>query len=572
MAYFAIEDFKSGLDVRRSPYTSVAGTLQKLVNAHITRGGDIERRKAFVDQGALASTFGLASDIGGKVVFGSDLTPGGVLPTGVRYQRLVAPTGANMTRIAAAKQYGGKLYVVADYDDGTQWHFYDGELVNDWGGGVVTANMTTVDDIATHLAGLIDDDPDFTATATGATIEVVGLDGVDYDVGTTVENVSGGTDDQALSVAFIDEAIAEVPATQAIGEFAILSGSVDPANTIDAVDVDTGSGTTNLLSSPVAFVTSPEYTAAAVAAAINTGTGTHGYDAEAKYGKVFVYAPGVDGDDANGRVLQVKATGNVILYNGSFTITAGSNNPGANAVSSVKANGLEILGSSVDWATSNAATAAAVAAQICAYASSPKFNAYAEGAIVFVSPETVRSDDPTTITLAATSIGDVEFGPGGTPQVIDQYPDYNDAVGCVSIGSYLPNGGLAGNVMVGETLQLADPETLEPREGVVSRSDRSIQSCWRIVTAGGATLICSDTAPIPVRAGGYRFPQQLMGHEVAVLRDGVAGWELVVDIVGMGKRYVQNITVENANFWAGERAGVYILHHNRKATDFGVGL
>ena len=572
MAYFAVEDFKAGLDVRRSPFTSVAGTLQHLSNAHITRGGDIERRKAFIDKGDLASgnTFDLAADTDGKVVFGSAAAPEGELPAGVRYQRLQSPTGAAMSGIQVACRYGGKLYVVANYADGSQWHFYDGTLVSDWGAGVVTAAMHTTKDIAAHLAGLVDADSDFTATRIGSSIEIVGPFGVDYAVDTQTENVAGGVDDQALSVALIDQAIVEVVAVQAVGEFAILSGSAGAPNYIDKVRVDTAGVYTNLLPAPVSFTTSPEYTAAAVADAINGSTGVHGYDAAAQYGKVFIYAPAADGAAANGRVLEVTAKGNIVLYNGSLTIASGTASAGVNTVSSVKANGLEILGAAVNWGTSNAATAAAVAAQICAYASVPKYNARAEGAVVFVSPATVRSDDATTITLAATSTGDVEFGPGGTPQVIGQYTDYDTRrPACVAVDSFLPTGGVAGDVAVGDTMELADPSTLQGNTGVVSHSARSMQKCYRIVTTGGASLVCSDTAPIPVRAGGYRFPMQLIGHSVAVRRGKVVAWEVVSDVAGVGMRDVQEITVGDANFWAGEKDGVYLLHHNLKATEFG---
>ena len=44
MAYVLIEDFRGGLDARRSDVTATPGTLITLKNAHITRGGEIEKR------------------------------------------------------------------------------------------------------------------------------------------------------------------------------------------------------------------------------------------------------------------------------------------------------------------------------------------------------------------------------------------------------------------------------------------------------------------------------------------------------------------------------------------------
>lgn len=70
--YLLIENFNSGLDSRRMALTSRPGTLQQLENAHITRGGEIEKRKAFDAIAYLPTgTFGLHSANGALWVFGS---------------------------------------------------------------------------------------------------------------------------------------------------------------------------------------------------------------------------------------------------------------------------------------------------------------------------------------------------------------------------------------------------------------------------------------------------------------------------------------------------------------------
>lgn len=48
MPYFTITDFAAGLDLRRSSLTAPAGTLRSLRNAHVSPGGEIEKRYAFV--------------------------------------------------------------------------------------------------------------------------------------------------------------------------------------------------------------------------------------------------------------------------------------------------------------------------------------------------------------------------------------------------------------------------------------------------------------------------------------------------------------------------------------------
>lgn len=47
MPYLVVQDFKLGLDARKNIITSPPGALIKCANAHITRGGEIEKRKAF---------------------------------------------------------------------------------------------------------------------------------------------------------------------------------------------------------------------------------------------------------------------------------------------------------------------------------------------------------------------------------------------------------------------------------------------------------------------------------------------------------------------------------------------
>lgn len=48
MQFYSINDFAAGLDLRRASLTAPAGTLRKLKNLHVTPGGEIEKRYAFV--------------------------------------------------------------------------------------------------------------------------------------------------------------------------------------------------------------------------------------------------------------------------------------------------------------------------------------------------------------------------------------------------------------------------------------------------------------------------------------------------------------------------------------------
>ena len=102
MAYLLVEDFKFGMDRRRKRVAGTPGTLWIGKNVHVTRGGDIERRKKFVPEYHVAGTFGCATLRSQLYVFGSaDLAAS--MPIGVQYHRLVAPSSPVMLGVLAVK-------------------------------------------------------------------------------------------------------------------------------------------------------------------------------------------------------------------------------------------------------------------------------------------------------------------------------------------------------------------------------------------------------------------------------------------------------------------------------------
>ena len=135
MPYIVIEDFRQGLDTRKDRAASPPGSLQKLTNGHITRGGEIEKRKAWVAKYALPAgkTFGFAGANGVLYCFGSVAPPG--VPAGVTYQRLVHPAASAMTGIADIEFYNGLPFVSATYANGDTLSFYNGTRVTDFDAG-----------------------------------------------------------------------------------------------------------------------------------------------------------------------------------------------------------------------------------------------------------------------------------------------------------------------------------------------------------------------------------------------------------------------------------------------------
>jgi hypothetical protein len=417
VAYFAIEDFKGGVDTRRSRFTSVAGTLRKAVNGHITRGGDIERRKEFTAKGSIPpETFGLGADIDGIVVFGST-APGeltGSLPAGVRYQQLAAPGNPEMVSLDAYEMFGGYSYVAATFADGNQWHFFNGDVVYDWNAGVVMPYMGSMNGVAAAIAELINARGVHQAVAVGNVITITGPVGVDYSISGAFDNDSGLVGDQEFVISITRDAQASSKEVRAVGSFPILTGSVSPGvNKVSSVKV----GGVELLAAPVDYAVSPQQTAADVAAAINTGGG--GYTAYSQSSVVFIRAASGTGSSLNEVVVEATSAGDVLMFEGGFTVIGA----GGGSFDMVDAAGVPIMSGPVAWAGSNAATAEAIAADIRAFPSVPKYLARAVGETVHVSPARIASDLGAIITIQVNVSGNASSG-GGSPPPVYNDPNY----------------------------------------------------------------------------------------------------------------------------------------------------
>lgn len=141
MPYVLIEAFSAGLDTRRMAECAVPGSLRKCTNAHISRGGEIEKRRALTSRYTLpVGTFGVGVAAGALYTFGSGTDPG--VPVGVIYQRLQHPSGQAMTRLIKAETFNGLLYCIAEYANGDIYHFYNGTRVTDWFDGRAKATFT----------------------------------------------------------------------------------------------------------------------------------------------------------------------------------------------------------------------------------------------------------------------------------------------------------------------------------------------------------------------------------------------------------------------------------------------
>lgn len=176
MAYFLISDFQSGLDTRKTAFSAPAGSLRKCENAHITRGGEVEKRRAFTTYASLPPEGTAGLHIAGDQLytFGAGPVPAGV-PSSVKYQQL-APENTNigitLRRILAASNFNGKVYVVAEFSNGAIDHYYDGERLVQW--DAVSDEVSGNDALARVLADRLRTDFGLIAVPDGTVITVTG--------------------------------------------------------------------------------------------------------------------------------------------------------------------------------------------------------------------------------------------------------------------------------------------------------------------------------------------------------------------------------------------------------------
>ncbi len=336
MPYIVIEDFKAGMDRRKKRVSGKPGQLWEGKNGHINRGGDYERRKKFVAKYNLpaAATKGLAAINGQIYVFGATTTPVGI-PSGVNYQRLQHPSSGSavIENILSVTAFSGKLYVVAEFDDGNIYHYYDGARVTSWDS--VASSVASNNAVASALAAKIDSAAAYSATSLSNVITITAASaGTPFTI--SQSTVNGGTNpDQTITLAQTQaniSAVAEVRASSA------------------------------------------------------------------------------------------------------FNVTGGTSNPGTNKVTSITVDGVEVLSTAVDWATSNSATAAAIAAQINSYSSSPEYSALSDGAGVTIRAAVGTGAGPNGFNVVVSTAGDVTTSTpttmgGGVTAVSAQAQIYTATIG-----------------------------------------------------------------------------------------------------------------------------------------------
>jgi hypothetical protein len=318
VSYLHIEDFKSGLDTRKSQYTAPPGSLRLLKNGHITRGGEIEKRKSLVSFATLPAglTFGLHAVQNALFTFGSVEAPLG-MPGTITYQRLQhADFATALSRLLDSDNFNGKIYAITEYVDGAVYHFYNGARVTDW--DTISNSIASNNAVAQALRDKIAASTSFTAGIAGAVVTItapVAGTGFTY----SSEAVNGGVvNDQTLVANQTQANVAAIAEVLAVGSFRITGGTSSPGvNRVLTVTVDG----INILGAAVDWATSNSVTATNVANQINAFASSTEYTASAVGDKITITALAGTGTVPNGFVVNATVGGNVTV--GNITAMAG---------------------------------------------------------------------------------------------------------------------------------------------------------------------------------------------------------------------------------------------------------
>lgn len=418
-----IANFSFGLDTRRSVLTSQLGTLLIGQDGHINQGAEFEKRKAFVALGGAAlptGCFGLEISSIGITTFGSIATPSAFSSTFsglVNYQRLQAPTGNAMSSVVASTSFQGNCWVIAQFNSGAETYaFYNGVLIRDFTDGLILSSLTTNALIAAAVVAAINR----TTSTTGysavqdvsptSALDITGPVGVTYTVTDVLSGSNAGSG--TINIDQVNNGTPQILGVSASGQFQIVGGSTGSSNKITSIKVGAvvdGTHGVELLNASVAWGTSNQATAVAVAVAINSFTGTSNYTAQAQGSVITIFATVASGAGSNGFIVQVTAAGNVCIGNCFFSFAGVASTL---AVTSILLGGVVIgggspLGPSSASPPSFADLASIVAAGVNAQTSSTKVLAFTplDSAgnpqnTVYISKTITRSDDvPLTLTV-----------------------------------------------------------------------------------------------------------------------------------------------------------------------------
>ena len=321
MPYVQIENIRKGMDRSRSSrVASDQGSAWLIKNAHLTRGGDVERRKSFVKQGSdfPSTTKGLFAINDTHYTVGYDASEAGNVPSGVTHILTQHPTPATaLTKVLDAEAFDGSLYSISEFSDGNIYHFYNTSRVTDW--NTLSASIGSNNAIASALEAAIDNSSAVNASVSTNVVTVTAATaGTGFTITSNTVN-NGSVNDQTLTVVETQANVPGVTEVVATADIEVTGGTSSPGvNKITSITIDG----VEVLNTAVDWTTSNSNTASLLKTQMDSYTSSPEYDTAVSGPTLTISAKATTGSGPNGFVVVVTVAGDVTV-NADGTMTGG---------------------------------------------------------------------------------------------------------------------------------------------------------------------------------------------------------------------------------------------------------
>lgn len=321
MPYVQIENIRKGMDRSRSSrVASDQGSAWLIKNAHLTRGGDVERRKSFVKQGSdfPSTTKGLFAINDTLYTVGYDASEAGNVPSGVTHILTQHPTPATaLTKVLDAEAFDGSLYSISEFSDGNIYHFYNTSRVTDW--DTLSASIGSNNAIASALEAAIDNSSAVNASVSTNVVTVTAATaGTGFTITSNTVN-NGSNNDQTLTVVETQANVPGVTEVVATADIEVTGGTSSPGvNKITSITIDG----VEVLNTAVDWTTSNSNTASLLKTQMDSYTSSPEYDTAVSGPTLTISAKATTGSGPNGFVVVVTVAGDVTV-NADGTMTGG---------------------------------------------------------------------------------------------------------------------------------------------------------------------------------------------------------------------------------------------------------
>ena len=321
MPYVQMQNIRLGMDRKRaSRVVGELGSAWTIKNGHLTRGGDVTRRKKFVKQtGAFpSSTRGLYAINETLYTVGYDSAQVANVPPGVTHILTQHPaTSTVIDSIKDAEAFNGTLYSIVEFVDGNIYHYYGASRVTDWDTLATTIGSNNA--IASALAAAINNSVSVNATSSLDTITITAATaGTAFTISKSTVN-NGSNPDQDIVLTQTQANVVAVTEVLATGTVTITGGTSNPGvNMMTSITVDG----VDIMGAAVDWGTSNSATATAIAAQITSNVSVPNYTATVNGPVITISAAAGSGASPNGFVIVTNEGGDLTSTH-SATMTGG---------------------------------------------------------------------------------------------------------------------------------------------------------------------------------------------------------------------------------------------------------